>query len=217
MNIKKTIILSVMIHMFILVCAFGLSAKGAAFLNKTTNYLVVSLYAGSINETKPFGKRLSIIKKTYASKETPIIHNEKARETVNTAGFSASMNLRNSNETSKQTDNILGHGYHGQINGIGYETNNSAYNSNLNTVYGFIRNAIEKAKTYPLIAKKKMIQGTVVAEFSINHKGFPENMMVKKSSGSEILDSAAMKTIIKAAPFPYAEKRIEIPIKFELN
>lgn len=216
MNIKKPIILSVIMHMLILVCAFGLSAKGAAFSNKNTNYLVVSLHAGSVSKTKLHGEKFLSFKKSKALPAKTTELNENTRETVNTAYASSPEKIHDVPGSSEQTSN-MNHGNHSQINSIGLETNGSAYNSNLTTIYGLIRDAIEKAKKYPLIAKKKMIQGTVIAEFSINHRGFPENMTVKKSSGSEILDSAAIKTIKKAAPFPYAEKRIEIPIKFEFN
>jgi TonB family protein len=216
MNIKKNIILSITIHVLFIVCAFGLSAKGAAIFNKGTNYLVVSLYADAENKTSAHGKNFSSIKEINDPVGTTIAFNEKAREMVNMIDPSSQKESQDFHGSSEQINN-MSRGYHGQINGISAETNSAAYNSNLNTVYGFIRNAIEKAKKYPLIAKKKMIHGTVVAEFSINPSGFPENMVVKKSSGSEILDAAAMKTIIKAAPFPYAEKRIEIPIKFEFN
>ena len=83
--------------------------------------------------------------------------------------------------------------------------------------YALIRAAIEKAKTYPILARKKKIEGTVITEFAINAKGFPENVRVRKSSGHEILDSAALNIISKAAPFPQIKEPIEIPITFSLT
>lgn len=83
--------------------------------------------------------------------------------------------------------------------------------------YALIRAAIERAKTYPFLARKKRIEGTVITEFAINSKGFPEDIRVRKSSGSEILDSAAMNIITKAAPFPKANRHIVIPITFSLT
>jgi TonB family protein len=80
-----------------------------------------------------------------------------------------------------------------------------------------IRAAIERAKRYPLFARKRGMEGTVAAEFSINARGLPENVTIKRSSGFAILDSAAKETILRAAPFPVFAGKIEIPITFRLR
>lgn len=85
------------------------------------------------------------------------------------------------------------------------------------SMYAFIRSAIEKAKTYPLLARKKKIEATVITEFSISNKGYPQDLKITKGSGFEILDSAAMNIISKAAPFPKIDGRIVIPITFTLT
>jgi protein TonB len=82
---------------------------------------------------------------------------------------------------------------------------------------GAIRAAIERAKKYPLFARRSGMEGTVTAEFSIDGRGRPENVKIKTSSGFELLDAAAKETIIRAAPFPFVEGRIEIPIAFRLR
>lgn len=80
-----------------------------------------------------------------------------------------------------------------------------------------IRAAIERAKRYPLFARDRGIEGKVTAEFSIDTNGLPEDVRIKRSSGSKILDSAAKETIIRAAPFPVIRGKIEIPITFRLK
>ncbi len=80
-----------------------------------------------------------------------------------------------------------------------------------------IRAAIERAKRYPPFARKRGIEGTVSAEFSINADGLPENVAIKISSGFAVLDSAAKETILRAAPFPVVAGKIEIPITFRLR
>ena len=82
---------------------------------------------------------------------------------------------------------------------------------------GAIRDAIERAKTYPVLARRRNQEGTVVTEFSINAKGMPENVRVTGSSGFSLLDTAARETIVKAAPFPLVKGRIEVPISFVLK
>lgn len=80
-----------------------------------------------------------------------------------------------------------------------------------------IRALIENNLVYPYIALKRQMEGTVVAEFTINAAGRPEKIRITKSSGFDILDSAAEKTIIRASPFPVVTGSIEVPITFVLK
>lgn len=80
-----------------------------------------------------------------------------------------------------------------------------------------IRKAIEKALIYPLLAKKRGIEGTVLTEFTISSSGYPENIRIVRSSGYGILDAAARDTVLKASPFAAARGTIEIPITFRIK
>ncbi len=80
-----------------------------------------------------------------------------------------------------------------------------------------IQKAIEKAKQYPFVAKKRGIQGAVTTAFTIDQAGNPEQIRIIRSSGSKILDSAAQKTILAAAPFPRVRGAIEIRISYILK
>jgi protein TonB len=82
---------------------------------------------------------------------------------------------------------------------------------------GAIRAAIERAKSYPLLARKRGLEGTVTAEFTISDKGFPENIRIVRSSGYAILDNAARKTLLRASPFPPLRGRLEVPITFRID
>ena len=79
-----------------------------------------------------------------------------------------------------------------------------------------IRAAIERAKSYPPLARRRGLEGTVTAEFTISAKGYPENIRIVRSSGHEILDSAAKKTILRASPFPSVKGSLEVPITFRI-
>lgn len=92
-----------------------------------------------------------------------------------------------------------------------------ASKGNTSNPYALIRAAIEKARTYPFLARKKRIEGTVVIDFTINGRGYPQDIKIGKSSGSEILDSAAIKIVMKAAPFPAVDGEIAVPISFKLT
>ncbi|MBI4825576.1 MAG: energy transducer TonB [Nitrospirae bacterium] len=80
-----------------------------------------------------------------------------------------------------------------------------------------ISSAIERAKTYPAIARRRSIEGTVYVSFRIGASGEPREIEVLKSSGYKMLDEATMKVIKKAAPYPYIKSRIEIPVTYRLN
>ncbi len=81
-----------------------------------------------------------------------------------------------------------------------------------------IRAAIERAKSYPPLARKRGLEGTVTAAFTINAKGYPDYIRIVKSSGYEILDSAAKKTLLRASPFPQQVRgKIEVPITFRIE
>lgn len=80
-----------------------------------------------------------------------------------------------------------------------------------------IRKAIEKALLYPLFAKKRGLEGTVLTEFTVNAKGYPEDISIIESSGYNILDRAAKEALLKSAPFAAGIGRYEIPITFRLK
>ncbi|MBI4824466.1 MAG: energy transducer TonB [Nitrospirae bacterium] len=80
-----------------------------------------------------------------------------------------------------------------------------------------IRDAIASKVSYPLIARKRNIQGTVLAGFSINEKGMPEDIRILESSGYSILDNEAIRTIKRAVPYPYIKWTVEVPVRFKLK
>jgi TonB family protein len=79
-----------------------------------------------------------------------------------------------------------------------------------------VRVAIERAKSYPSIARNRGIEGAVIIEFTISANGNPEDIRIVKSSGSQILDSAAKKTLLRASPFPPIKGSLEVPITFRI-
>jgi len=77
--------------------------------------------------------------------------------------------------------------------------------------------AIERVKTYPAIARKRGIEGTVHVSFNVMANGNPYGITVLKSSGFSILDKATVKVVKKAAPFPLIANRIELPVVYRLS
>jgi TonB family protein len=80
-----------------------------------------------------------------------------------------------------------------------------------------LQSAIEKAKTYPRLARERGIEGTVLVRFKVLPSGNIETVNVVKSSGTPILDEASVKTVYRAAPMPYVSGWVEVPMVYELR
>ena len=82
---------------------------------------------------------------------------------------------------------------------------------------GQLRKLLEKSKINP----RSPATGTVVVEFKISPTGALLSREVTKSSGSKLLDDAAMASLERAAPFPPMPKSVsqgpldvQVPFKF---
>jgi periplasmic protein TonB len=84
--------------------------------------------------------------------------------------------------------------------------------------YEYIKNDIQNTLIYPIIARKKGWQGTVIVSFVVSKDGMVQEVQIKESSGFSILDQSAVNTIKKAAPFPPPPARAEliVPINYSL-
>ncbi len=79
-----------------------------------------------------------------------------------------------------------------------------------------IRRAIEEELTYPPLARRRRLEGTVLAGFAIDERGVPYDIEIVRSSGFSILDEEVVEIIRRAAPFPYIPERVEVPVSFRL-
>lgn len=82
---------------------------------------------------------------------------------------------------------------------------------------------VRSRKAYPDRAKKRNIQGLAVIQFKMEKNGQVSAVRVHQSSGSAILDRAALNAVRQAAPFPRAPQgmfsypvRMRIGVSFEL-
>jgi protein TonB len=80
-----------------------------------------------------------------------------------------------------------------------------------------IKDAIQGSVSYPRLARKRGLEGTVLAGFSIDETGFPQDIRVLKSSGHRILDREVKRVIQTASPYPPLEGAIEVPVRFRLK
>ncbi len=61
---------------------------------------------------------------------------------------------------------------------------------------------IEAVKHYPLSAKRRNIQGKVIVSFRIDQEGRPVMSRIVQSSGSGLIDEAALDAVRDGAPYP---------------
>lgn len=87
-----------------------------------------------------------------------------------------------------------------------------------------IRNRIAKHKFYPRLARRRGLEGQPVVHFKITRSGIIQDLHVALSSGSGILDDAALESVKQGAPFPVIPKAlnrdsltIQLPIAFTLD
>jgi TonB family protein len=82
-----------------------------------------------------------------------------------------------------------------------------------------IKKKIESKKKYPLSARNAGIEGRSGIQMTITKDGQLENVRIYESSGSEILDNAALESVKDSLPFPPIPEELErekIELKFYL-
>lgn len=65
-----------------------------------------------------------------------------------------------------------------------------------------VRQAVDAQKVYPRLARRMGEEGRVVLAFTLEADGRLASVRVVESSGSELLDEAALEAVREAAPFP---------------
>lgn len=75
-------------------------------------------------------------------------------------------------------------------------------NARVSNYPGKVRAKLRRAQRYPRAAKRQRLKGEVHVRFTIARNGSVSAIRIARSSGSEILDRAAVDTVRRAAPFP---------------
>lgn len=83
-----------------------------------------------------------------------------------------------------------------------------------------IKRQIDLVWTYPMLAIERGEQGTLILQFTIVSTGHLKDIRIIRSSGSKILDDAAVEAIRTAAPYPqfpkeWPEKELTIAARME--
>ncbi len=92
--------------------------------------------------------------------------------------------------------------------------------NNENSFLQAVKTAIERNLTYPKVARKMRLEGTVLVEFLWMKNKELKIIRIKKSSGYKVLDESAIATIQRAKihfPAYKQDAKIQIPIVYKLE
>ncbi len=80
-----------------------------------------------------------------------------------------------------------------------------------------IRQRVQRAKTYPSIARKRGVEGQTSVAFEIDRSGAPHDIVTVESSGHGALDRAALQAVERAGVLPWVYGRVTVPVRFTLR
>lgn len=76
---------------------------------------------------------------------------------------------------------------------------------------------INRSKYYPEMARKQKLEGAPKVTFRVSYEGKVEEARITETSGSEVLDKAALETIARSSPLPFYPKEITIAVRYALK
>jgi len=140
-------------------------------------------------------------------------------ETIKTDPDTVKKETANTSETNIKTETDSIHTPAANDANSGGKTANA---SALQAYLAAIRARIAAAKRYPMMAERRRIQGEVVVSFRLSFDGrLLGEPKVTESSGSNLLDSAAVRAVQRADPFPRfpgpVDEMLTEPLSVELD
>ena len=233
MKFRMNILLSVVLHMTIIALAFAVNF-GEIVCHVPEGHMVVSLFREVTDFTTTFSQNTTTYKKNFTSISKSSFQDEIPKDRFYKDEAILVLPHNNNASFNELTTSRVNAPYEKNAITIGFTQQGSRFSDLTKKSFSgepiqggntgdnslsleIIRTAIEKAKSYPLLARKKRIEGTVLVRFIINKNGLPQGIQIIRSSGSHILDEEVSKIIKRAAPFPEVNHEIVAPITFKLT
>ncbi len=82
---------------------------------------------------------------------------------------------------------------------------------------GLLRERIQSRIVYPKEAVRRGLEGEVLLRIHVATGGVPNEVRIARSSGARLLDDAARRGVVSAAPLPSAPGWVEVPVRFRLR
>jgi TonB family protein len=210
----KALLLSVIFHIAVVGSAIAFAQYGGTFFSRDFRSITVSL-VGNNDQGRP-GSVPQAQKKKVVSVPVPEAPNQEVKSDLPEEGDLSHL--------SHQVVPAAGGSEHGEESaGEGQRSpapigdgRGLAGDISLEQ-WQLIQAALEKAKIYPRVARERGIEGVVLVRFKVLPSGEIERVDIIKSSGSDILDTASVRTVYRAAPMPYVNGWIDAPISYVLK
>jgi len=207
---SKALLLSVMVHVAVLGSAIAFAQYGGTIFSGDMRSITVSLLDDPASGRSGRVTRRNMNQGVASPvQETPKqeLHNDLPNESAisNEAPLEAGGekgNERTGAESLTSAPDGAGKGQSGEISLVQWK---------------LVHSALEKAKTYPRVARERGVEGVVLVRFKVLPTGEIEKVDIIKSSGSDILDTASVRTVYRAAPMPYVHGWVEVPMSYVLK
>jgi len=208
---SRALLLSVMLHVAVVGSAIAFAQYGGDIFSRDFRSITVSLL-GNTDPGRP-GRVPQANKKKAASLPAPEAPKQEMSSYLPAEGESPHETAPAAGE-GEQREETAGEGLktpapvgegHGQTGEISLEQ------------WQLVHSALERAKTYPRVARERGVEGVVLVRFKVLPTGEIEKVDVVKSSGSDILDTASVRTVYRAAPMPFVNGWVEVPMSYVLK
>ena len=100
-------------------------------------------------------------------------------------------------------------------NALGFRI--SGEDSEAGSGMSLLRKRIQSRMVYPEEAVRRGQEGEVLLRIHIGTGGIPKEIRIARSSGARLLDEAARRGVVRAAPLPEGPGWVEVPIRFRLH
>ena len=204
MTFRKAIGLSIAMHIALFGSAFAFAHYGGSLFPHELRVLTVSLINMGAGE-RAIRRTAPAPPKTEVLMEPPGVQDALLQQIIPASADEPGETIVEDGQDASQSD--VDGALATAKSGFGYSPEE----------WSLPQSALEKAKIYPRFARERGIEGTVLVRFKIQPSGGIEQVDIVKSSGTKILDEASVRTIYRAAPVPYVEGWVEVPMVYQLR
>jgi TonB family protein len=221
--IKRSLAVSVAAHILIFGTALAFAHSGGVLFTLDRGVITVSL----ISEDKSggvTGKVLQRVKELMAHPVRSSLADGDAMERAVSTSPDAAGQAREGAPRDSQDQGQAEEQGLGSRNGTGEGAVEGPVDASAGKLFGYssaewqlLQSSLERAKAYPRLARERGIEGTVLVRFRARPSGSIEQVDIVKSSGARILDEASISTVYRAAPIPYVDGWVEVPMVYQLR
>ncbi len=227
MTLRKSILLSLALHLLLLGTAITLARFAGSLIGSLHEPTVVALIGEgasvSESEVKTAAPRprqsKNIMQSKPAQHEELPVPQETPRAPVADPDPAPQANSRQPGEGTAGSEHVQQQaaGSNGQAAEAASAPPGSQSGPVSSEQWAVIVSSIERVKNYPRLARERGIEGVVRLRFRVKPRGDVDRVEIVESSGSDILDTASVRTLYQAGPMPYVNGWVEVPIAYVLR